>query len=110
MTGVSSLVLAVSWFGGCAEVSDENTAGSLRIVGTVKDKNGNPIEGAKILLLGSGIEAVLSTSDGEFRIENVPAGTYNIEVTKNGFTDVLEIIIVDTNEQPTISTITMEEN
>ncbi len=66
--------------------------------------------GAKILLLGSGIEAVLSTSDGEFRIENVPAGTYNIEVTKNGFTDVLEIIIVDTNEQPTISTITMEEN
>ena len=73
-----TLLLAFSVTLGCAETNQADDGVGLRIVGTVKDKDGNPIVGAKILLLGSGIETVTSTSDGEFRIEDVPAGTVSL--------------------------------
>ncbi len=104
------LLLTSVGISGCGETFTEETASGLRIVGTVKDAEGNPIAGAKVLLLGSGIESVVTDSDGEFRIEDVPAGSYNIEVTKSGYKDVLETIEVSVNDQPTTSSITMEMN
>ena len=109
---IFSLVFLLAGSGvlNCGESFEDNTGSGLRIVGTVKDAAGNPIAGAKVLLLGSGIETVTTDSDGEFRIEDVPAGSYNIEVTKSGYKDVLETIEVKTDDQPTISAITMEMN
>lgn len=90
------------------EEFQEDFGPGLRIVGTVKDANGNPIAGAKVLLLGSGKGSVTTDQDGEFRIDDVAAGSYNIEVTKDGYKDVLDTIEVKTDDQPTTKAIVME--
>ena len=100
---------------GCGETGQEfqddfNTGSGLRVLGTVKDAQGNPIEGAKVLILGTGGNSVMTDKDGEYRIDDVPAGTYNIEVTKAGYKDVLETITIDANDQPTLKDIVMEMN
>ncbi len=55
------------------------------INGMVKDENGNPISGAKILV--DGVEKSYSLSDGKFAVE-VEKGVHNIKVIKESYLPV----------------------
>jgi parallel beta-helix repeat protein len=55
------------------------------VTGIVVDSEGNPIEGATVRLLKSGIEvsSARSSLTGEYTFSNISLGAYTIEVTKN---------------------------
>src|SRR2546425_241901 len=58
------------------------------IVGTLTDPQGNAIVGAVIFLSGSGLVGetrFLSDSSGSYRLPGLPAGIYNLRVSKPGF-------------------------
>lgn len=62
-----------------------------RIVGSVVDASGAPVEGAQITLTTPSGEtrpawAFLSASDGAFAAESVPVGTYSVSATRSGLT------------------------
>ena len=111
MMAVVGLCLVMGCKQSSSELSSNSTAdagsGQCRIVGTVKCSDGNPIKGAKVLLMGAGIGTVTTTSDGEFRIDNIAPGTYNLEVTHPDYEDYMTTITVDINAQPTVVTVTM---
>ena len=53
------------------------------VTGTVTDADGNGIGGATVVILtaaGASAGSVVTTSDGAYRISNVPAGTYTLRV------------------------------
>ena len=54
------------------------------LYGTVLDANGAELSGAKVTLTGPVTQTQDSNSNGEFNFANLPAGTYNIEVTGKG--------------------------
>lgn len=68
------------------------TTGKLR--GTVKDRPGNPISGAAIILrITSQTDIAYQTqtdTDGAFGIANIKPGNYDIEVSKTTFTTITE--------------------
>lgn len=72
---VSGIILAcgVLWAG---------TNGNL--TGTVKDKDGKPVQGATIRVMGT-VRGAKAKSNGEYLIINIPAGTYTIKVTAVGY-------------------------
>ncbi len=101
------IVLAGVIFSSCSTLT-KKTKGPYRIVGTVKDKEtGKAIKGAAVLLMGAGLGTVTSDGDGEFRIDHIHAGSYNLEVTHPDYKDVLILVTVDANSQPTTSSIEM---
>lgn len=57
------------------------------ISGTVKDKHGASVEGAEVALVHSHtiLRTTVSATDGKFSFNDVPAGTYGIDVTRAGF-------------------------
>src|SRR5262245_49234533 len=56
-----------------------------RVSGTVKDLNGAVVLGAQITLRGTISRAVLTDEKGEFTLQNVPPGDYELRVSANGF-------------------------
>jgi len=62
------------------------TSGS--IVGLVKDSQGSVVTDATVVATNTATGIAVtgkSNSQGEYRFENLPAGTYNIEVSSSGF-------------------------
>jgi len=87
----------------CAHIFAQVTA-SGAIAGTVKDKNQAVISNASINLTnkGTGLSRTVTTNDtGEYRIDLLPAGRYDIKVSANGFGDVVaesvELLVGRTN-------------
>ena len=81
----SSLTLVL-----CANVSAQVTA-SGAISGTVRDKNQAAISNATVTITNksTGISRTDSTNEGgEYRIDLLPAGRYDIKVSATGFGDV----------------------
>lgn len=75
-----ALVLAV-----CVFVPSLARAQAGKLTGVVTDvQSGQPIEGAQILLQGTGI-GVLTDHNGRYFILNVPAGTYTVVARRLGF-------------------------
>ena len=58
--------------------------GSARVTGTVVDKTGKPLVGARVMLQGVGTMAV-TRSNGEFTLDSLPSGTQALEVRKLGY-------------------------
>jgi outer membrane cobalamin receptor len=57
------------------------------LTGTVLDPSGAGVGGAKVELTAPGASRTTNTDDnGAFSIENIPAGSYALRVTANGFT------------------------
>lgn len=54
------------------------------LTGTVKDKDGKPVQGATIRVLGT-VRGAKAKSNGEYLIINIPAGTYTVKVTAVGY-------------------------
>lgn len=66
--------------------------GNARIVGTVRAPDGQPLQGARVVVWGTGVEGV-SGANGAFSLGGLPSGTYSLEVRAIGFTP--KKVIVD---------------
>ena len=60
------------------------TAGAA-IAGQVRDQVGNPVGDATIGVDGAAPAAAISGSDGRYRLADLPDGTYDLSVTKDGY-------------------------
>jgi hypothetical protein len=87
----------------CANVSAQVTA-SGAISGTVKDKNEAAIANATVTLTNksTGLSRTASTNEGgEYRIDFLPAGRYDVKVSATGFSNVAvensEVLVGKTN-------------
>lgn len=69
-----------------AEVRRETTVlrGSARLSGMVHGPDGKPMQGAKIVVWGTGLEAT-TRADGRFTLGGLPAGTFSVEARMLGF-------------------------
>ncbi|WP_158267164.1 SusC/RagA family TonB-linked outer membrane protein [Chitinophaga niastensis] len=66
------------------------------IRGIVRDEKGNAIAGASVLIKGSDFRKGIATNaQGEFSLENVPPGTYTLEVTIIGYSKYEKKITVN---------------
>lgn len=70
------------------------------ISGYVYDQEGNPVEGANVKIVKSNYGAA-SDESGYFIIEDVPFGSYKIEVSVIGFKkDIIESVLLDNDFKP----------
>ena len=63
----------------------EMLRGAGRLKGRVVGTNGRPVAGARLMLWGTGLEA-MSDGDGAFSMTNLPGGTHTLEARAVGFT------------------------
>ncbi len=87
----------------CANVSAQVTATGA-VSGTVKDKNQAAISNVSVTLTNksTGLSRTTTTNEsGEYRVDFLPAGRYDIKVTASGFGDVTiensEVLVGKTN-------------
>jgi len=89
-TAVIILIIAIGCF------SSPIIAQSLTIAGTVIDaKTGNPLEGVNVVVTASEMEQTFGSATdrhGNYRVENLTAGSYNITATYIGYESATEII------------------
>ena len=72
---------------GCAEDAEKETAGS--IYGVITDKaTGEPVKSAGVQLNPVGTKTVTG-SEGQYEFTGLKAGDYSLQVTKTGYTDLL---------------------
>jgi outer membrane receptor protein involved in Fe transport len=72
----------------CAVVSDVAQAQTGKLTGVVTDaQSGQPLEGAQVLLQGTGLSA-LTSANGRFFLVNIPPSTYVISVRRIGYQSV----------------------
>lgn len=87
----------------CSAAFGQGTASS-SLSGTVLDKNGAVIKGGTVTVINkaNGQSRTATTNDnGEYRIDLLPAGLYDIKVTATGFGDVtsenVQLLVGQTN-------------
>jgi len=85
------VILAVSALGASLAAQDASTLSNTAILtGTVTDVNGDTVAGATVVLEGSDhkeFRTMLSEDNGAFQFRQLPAGTYSVAVTAQGFAD-----------------------
>jgi hypothetical protein len=60
--------------------------GQARVTGKVMDKNGRPLEGARVMLQGGGSgTTAITRANGEFVLDSLPSGTQALVVRKLGY-------------------------
>jgi hypothetical protein len=72
----------------CSTLRAQNPRGSLR--GTVQDSTGGRVPSAKVVVAAEELAVrreAITDDRGEFRIEDLPAGTYQVTVTAKGFAE-----------------------
>ena len=59
------------------------------LTGIITDKSsGDPLIGANVVISGSGLNTGAATDfDGNYKVQNIPEGSYNIKVTYIGYSD-----------------------
>jgi iron complex outermembrane receptor protein len=75
--------------------------GNVELSGIVLDPSRNRIAGASITLINSmtGVSRrVMSDKSGQYRFQDLPAGTYRLKVTYPGFAPYSKDVALDTNE------------
>ncbi len=90
-----------------ATYEDIPTTPSYNVSGTVEDDSNNKVSSATVKLMkgNNKIGETTTTTDGTFTIINVPNGTYNLVVSKDGII-VTTIIVISGNDYAT-GTITL---
>src|SRR5712692_2224629 len=87
------VLIAISFMlfvAGCALVFAQATA-SASLSGTVVDKNQAVIKGATVTVTNKGTgqtREAITNDNGEYKIDLLPAGTYDIKASASGFGDV----------------------
>ena len=98
---ISAVLLVLFSLGGA--LFGQQTSGNIQ--GTVYDQSGATVPGATVTArnVATGIEnTTMSTSAGEYRIQNLLAGKYSVAVDASGFTkSVVNDIAVDINQTVT---------
>ncbi len=61
------------------------------ITGTVTDKEGDPIEGV-LVKINETKQSTETNENGEYKIENIEPGTYNIAAEKEGFSPIAKTV------------------
>ncbi|RME09359.1 MAG: hypothetical protein D6802_12295 [Ardenticatenia bacterium] len=61
------------------------------VAGTVREADGTPVVGARVQI---GFFSAESQSDGHFRLENVPTGTYTVTVSAYGYVPLTQTNVV----------------
>jgi len=88
---------------GVSKLNAQATDGNL--VGTVVDQMGASIPGSSVEItnVAMGVKTTTTTSmEGTYRFNNIPAGTYDIKITRTGFTTTtLRNIAVSLNQTST---------
>ena len=99
---MSAIVLALSLVaaGGGAARADDAT-GTLK--GTVRDEdNGDRLPGASLLLVGT-TTGCSTDLDGEYRIDGIPPGTYEVRVSFMGYeTRTVSAVVIEAGETETL--------
>ncbi len=67
------------------------------IIGSVTDTDGETVPGANILIVDLN-RGVATDSDGNYRLENVPSGTYTITASFIGYTPSTQVVTVQSGE------------
>lgn len=77
--------------------------GTYKVSGKVVEENGNPVPGAFLVLKKGNRQAGTTSTDetGNFTINGIPNGTYNLQVTKDG--KVVTVLVVVDNEDCVLS-------
>ncbi len=73
----------------------ELTAQAYSVSGRVTDSDNNPLIGVNIIVVGTGT-GTSSDAEGYYKIDNLPAGDYNLKFSAVGFKDVIRLIVLDT--------------
>ncbi|HUA10139.1 MAG TPA: TonB-dependent receptor [Candidatus Acidoferrales bacterium] len=79
------LFLIVTFLASTLARAQAQTTGA--ITGTVRDAGGKPIAGATVSIRPASVARVESDAQGAFTLANVPAGTYDLTVSKGGFVE-----------------------
>lgn len=88
-----------------------NIAGVITIADTDTDMTNNlPLEGALVTIEYASFMDFVATSDeyGQYQLQNVPAGTYRLIVTKDGYIPVTEMIEVPDDGSEVIYNVAIE--
>ena len=91
---IRSVALVLAMLATTASVHAQET-GTVRGTVTLAE-NGGPVDGALILIIGTG--AFTFTDDGAFEFTNVPAGTYDVLAQREQLTAGFRSVTVDTGE------------
>jgi hypothetical protein len=71
-----------------AQTQSSNTIGNGTIAGTVTDTTGGIIPGATVKITSGSLEKTTTTDEkGEYRFVGLPAGTYKVTISLEGFQD-----------------------
>jgi Carboxypeptidase regulatory-like domain/TonB dependent receptor len=102
-TVLSAMILMLGFFV-VGQVSAQIISGDL--VGTVLDKTGAVVPGASIeaVKVDTGVKYITKANDaGEYRINNLPVGTYNVSASSTNFaTTTVNGFIVELNKTSTL--------
>ena len=102
MKNFIQLILAMFILGSCAtaqivektpqyKVTIIDSAGPSQVIGSVKDKKGEPLPFAKVMLIRQGVikYGAFTDLDGNFKLENIVEGVYDFEVNSMGYEPIL---------------------
>lgn len=67
------------------------------VTGTITTKDGSPVERATVHLLNTN-DGALTSADGSFAINDVPPGSYTVEVSAIGYATVQRLVTVSDEE------------
>ena len=104
-----ALILLLTLLWGVAAFAQVNSTGSL--IGTITDSSGAVVPDAaiKVLNKSTGLMRESKSADtGTFRFDLLPAGTYEVTVTKPGFTTPQFENVVISVSQSTEQSITLD--
>ena len=101
---VLAIMLFVAVFGSAHLLGQATATGTLQ--GTITDKSQAVVAGAQVVATfkATGIVRNATTNEtGTYRFDFVPAGTYNVKVTKEGFATVLQSVEVLVGQAATVN-------
>ncbi len=95
---IRCVALTMAMIAATASVQAQET-GTVRGTVTLAE-NGGPVDGALILIIGTG--AFTFTDDGAFEFTNVPAGTYDVIAQREQLTAGFQTVTIDAGETATV--------
>jgi|SRR5580704_5410632 uncharacterized surface anchored protein len=113
---VGILLLALSFVSMCplrshAQAANGSTASATSpsgsITGKVSEKHGGPLAGARVSVWNvktSGTSSVATDANGQFTVENLPAGTYKVTITADGCIPQEDKVTVKPGHKSKVST------